>query len=317
MLVPATFLSKRPGKFFLQFWKKYDTVKIRPLLEEEAGLVEKKMEGDWNRNKKGSFNYSTWFLNEQFSILPSEDCEARISIDSHSPLPSGFYLFKSENHKKKKLFTDLVAKTHFSENRHGEYFLRKIFRSLTFPFSPQVHVVAKLKKDTTYVVVPCTFAPVSDNLGDFELKVRSTKPFELNCLEEEENCASVYGEWNETNAGGCANHRNATWETNPLVRLTISAETCLVIELSQPDEQIPQGFGVGYYVFKGDERPLETVRVVAKSKFVKGSRTVAFKFPKVTPGVYSISPCTHEPAQFGKWKLAVHSSSCIPKLEKI
>jgi len=147
--------------------------------------------------------------------------------------------------------------------------------------------------------------------------VLSESEFEFHILDHEDYIASIYGDWNEENSGGCVNYKNESWEKNPLVRLKIPKEASIVIELSQPDEQIQKGYGIGLYVFKGENRPLNTLNVVAKTRFVQGNRQIACRFPKVSEGIYSIAPCTYAPKQFGKWKLTVLSASCLPVLEKI
>ena len=118
------------------------------------------------------------------------------------------------------------------------------------------------------------------------------------------------GEWNKTNAGGCANNRD-TYGTNPIyqVHLPGAEKGQFLMELRAPRE-----YSVGM-----DIVCVETNSDEAFSKKTTGAYRSGYTMIELTlpPGVYNIVPSTFSPQQLGPFILLIASNLSTFKVSKL
>jgi len=238
--------------------------------------------GNRKKNSGGCPSNNSWRSSPQYIIDIKKPCKVDIALKQTKTgadgkfLHIGYFLFKSEPTKKKKLnVRDLVFQ---SDQINAE------------------EVAGSFNLEAgAYNILASTYYPDKEN--SYTLSVAGacfTSPTEFYELTPDVDWkyVSISGKWKPGKDGGCGNHRN-TFKENPHFLITCDHKQTIKILL-----ETEKDVAIGFYLFttKDGREPDESL---PNGSFISGlssGKVTSFKeYPDFNPGKYIIRPTTFEP----------------------
>jgi len=242
------------------------------------------LHGKWviGKNSGGCPSNNSWKSSPQYIIEVKKSCKVEISLkQDKSPADGkfihiGFFVFKSEPTKKKKIN----------------------IRDLVFQ-SDQINleeVIAKADLEAgTYNIVASTYYPDKEN--SYTISVSGacfTNPKEFYELTSDLDWkyVGISGKWRSGKDGGCGNHRN-TFKENPHFLITCDQTQNIKIVL-----ETEKDVAIGFYLFttKDGKEPDESLPNGPFLSGLSSGKVTSFKdYPDFNPGKYILRATTFDP----------------------
>jgi len=221
----------------------------------------------------------------------------------------------SQDIKTKHFIGIIVAKSNGQLSRQLCLVLiscERVIERTEFEQTQNVKLTVALEPNLTYYVIPCTYEP--GNIGRYMLTFTALTDIKVSELPatEEWRYVTLKGEWNDKSAGGCLADQTLC-ATNPQYVMKADAPTRAVALVTQTEKEGRDDLGL--YVF--ETKTVKSRMVEFMKDDLRGSAEFARKseacveFLMEPKKIYSIIPCTFEPARENTFELTVFSNNDI------
>jgi len=161
-----------------------------------------------------------------------------------------------------------------------------------------------------YIILPSTFNPKMNS--KFQIRIlhsESSAPHDALTPLRNINWISFKGSWKNSNAGGSVNDPIA-WRKNDQYSFTIPRETKVQFILDQIQEPNKKLFGIGWVIFKSDEKVIDAEKVPLFSVDFRPNKHLT-DIHLLSKGTYVIVPSTFEANQFTEFELKFQSPELL------